>query len=167
MHRGARIEHIGRVDRCSLQKVEVFRGSERIDDIDNVEISTGDNVSVRLAFQCKEVLDNVRVRLFFESQRAGIVIEVSSATQIPGLQLRPEAATVAVELPELPLRVGAYSIGVSVHSDDTTVLMAQQIVGMLCVVPPPVTVAAKGDGGLVRVNAGWRSDIDSLDESSG
>ena len=56
---------------------------------------------------------------------------------------------------------GPIQFGVSVHSDDTTVLMAQQDVGMLCVIAPPVTVAAKGDGGLVRVNAGWRSDIDS------
>lgn len=121
----------------------------------DIEAETGNSLKVEVQLEAPVDIASARVRIFLESSRAGSVIDVSSAEHLPNLALRAGVNWISVRIPDVPLRVGAFSIGVSVHTAETSVLLSQQLVGSLRIVAPSMPVSALGDAGVVRVASTW------------
>lgn len=121
----------------------------------DAEAATGDSVSVCIRLFSPVDLESPRIRIFLESARAGAVVDISSASQLPGLRLKAGENVLKAVIHNVPLRIGAYSIGVSAHIEDNAVLMAQQLIGVLRIVSPTIPVSAMGDAGLLHVDSTW------------
>jgi hypothetical protein len=63
---------------------------------------------------------------------------------------------VEIDFLEFPLLVGAYSLGISVHGNGTTVFYSGNQEGLIEVVGPEVKALARGNAGLLALPARWR-----------
>ena len=139
----------------SVQSFEVTVGSRSASSDYEHKVLTGDRVKFAATLHSNSPRNGTRVRLFLDSREAGVVVSLTSAIQLKEINLPQGKCTVTVEIDNLPLRVGSYAVGLSIHSGDYDIVMKQAIVGLLKVVGPPVLASAQSDAGIVRVNSDW------------
>lgn len=122
-----------------------------------LRMKTGESLKIRLSFYIHEPIPLARVRVFISAAQAGMIASLSSAEQLEIPRLDPGIQDFELVLPELPLRVGGYGIGVSVHGNQTTICYSQQVCGFIEVTEPPIKTGAWGDAGIIAIPASWRA----------
>lgn len=139
----------------SVKALEVTVGEKISSSAYEHQILTGDRVRFSVTLLCEVPREGTRIRLFLDSREAGVVISLTSKIQLGEVNLPRGESTINVEVDSMPLRVGSYAIGLSIHSGDYDIVMKQKIVGLLKVTGPAVFPSAQSDAGIIQVSSNW------------
>ncbi|MEP3477691.1 MAG: polysaccharide ABC transporter ATP-binding protein [Fuerstiella sp.] len=127
------------------------------EETDRLVVNTGDNIRISFQIECHQAVPHARLRLYIDSENLLVkhIASLSTADQLTTLRLTPGIHKLSIEVPNLPLRVGAYSFGVSAHTGERNILIPNTHVGTIHVVGPTIQLAAKGDAGLFAMETKW------------
>ena len=144
----------------SLASVSATVNDGEAEETERLVVNTGDCVHISIQIVCHREVSNARLRLYLDSENlmAKNVASLSTAEQLSTLRLTPGLHKISVEIPNVPLRVGAYSLGVSAHTGEREILIPNTNVGTLHVVGPAIQLAAKGDAGVFAMESRWTCD---------
>ena len=123
---------------------------------------TGETLRAAIKFSCRQEIDDARVRVFIESPRSGVLGGFSTRYQDLRLQLKPAGTTLILEMPDLPLLMGGYSLNVALYGAELEDFIDRRQPGAGFEVTGPKTDSfAMGLDGLVRFDHRWQ--VHSID----
>ncbi|HMO12846.1 MAG TPA: ABC transporter ATP-binding protein [Pirellulaceae bacterium] len=120
------------------------------------KINTGETLRAEIDFACTSSVEDARVRVFIESPVGGVLGGFSTRLHDFRFSLEPPGQTLVVEMPELPLLMGAYTLNVALYGKALDHFIDRRQPGAAFqVVGPQTNSFAMGEDGMVRFAHKW------------
>ncbi len=135
--------------------IESIRVSNGIDGSDH--LYTGQALRGEIDIRCNQPVKDARVRVFLESPYGGVLGGFSTRLQDFRFNLEPPGSTLIVEMPDLPLLMGAYTLNVALYGADLEHFIDRRHPGAAFqVVGPQPNSFAMGEDGMIRFDHAWK-----------
>ena len=119
-------------------------------------LRTGGEMSVVVNVECTSPVHGGRARIYVESPHSGVLAGFSTAARGEAMDFDPPSARLRLRIPEIPFKVGGYSIGVGLFGPGPTGLMFNQPgLATFSVTEPPVQPFGYDNDGLVDIKHAW------------
>ncbi len=142
---------------ASLEEVRIINPKDG-----SSKFQTGETLRGEIQISCRTPIKDARVRVFLESPRTGVLGGFSTRLQDFRFDLEPPGKVLVVELPELPLLMGAYTLNVALYGAEIEDFIDRRQPGRSFeVIGPQTNSFAMGEDGIVRFEHRW--DIQTLD----
>ncbi len=120
------------------------------------QFQTGQTLRGEIDFEAKEMMKDVRVRVFLESPRTGVLGGFSTRLQDFRFDLEPPGKTLVVHMPELPLLMGAYTLNVAIYGPEIEDFLDRRQPGKAFeVTGPQINTFGYGEDGTLRFKHAW------------
>jgi len=110
------------------------------------------------------MIPQARVRLYFESTRGEILSAITTFNQSRPIDLVPGKYQARFEIQKMPLLLGAYGIGISIHGGEFENYLPATRIGGLKIVGPAVVTSGRSASGVFEMNA--RAELEAYEEIS-
>ena len=120
------------------------------------QMNTGDRLQIKIRIDFPRATSDVRFRLFADSARSGMIFSLTSAQKGKGKEIPSGNHSIEIEIENLPLLVGGYNIGFSVHCGETEVLASISNLFSLQIIGPEILGFARTNSGIVSIPVSWR-----------
>jgi len=127
------------------------------------QVQTGDSLRVEIEVACQTPLDDACLRLFFKSAGMGVLGGFANKAAGFRCDLRPPLTRIQVEIQDLPLLAGAYSLNATLYGPERWDYCDRLDPGLtMHVTGPPTDPNGFGIDGTVRFPHRWvESRVDS------
>ena len=124
------------------------------------EFRTGDVVRLKIHLKTKEKIPSARIVVAVSSPTLGVLASISTAYQDFVFDLdpltHPEGMWLTLDLPRLPMLVGAYHFNISLYGPETTEFFHRRSAcANFRVVGPPVDADGRGISGVIGLDHSW------------
>lgn len=120
------------------------------------QFQTGQTLRGEIDIESTELVKDVRARVFIESPRTGVLGGFSTRLQDFRFDLEPPGKTLIVEMPDLPLLMGAYTLNVGVFGPEIEDFLDRRQPGASFeVIGPQVNTFGYGEDGTLRFQHNW------------
>ncbi len=117
------------------------------------ELETGDDLTISLTLAVHEPIPQARVRLYLESTTGEILTALTSYNPQAESDLAIGQHTINFHIRSLPLLVGAYGIGLSVHGGAYGIFLPQTRIAALIITGPEVKDSGRTVSGIFKLEA--------------
>lgn len=158
-------EMMGASDRVRAKRKEAIAGSVGIGAVDvcnregeqQTEFETGDNINLRIQLKAQEAVKNARLVVSLCSPVHGVISSVSTSYQRIRFDVDVPGRIVTLNLPDIPLLVGAYHFNITLLGPGTTdYYHRSSLRGAFRIVGPPTNANGYGLNGITKIQHGWK-----------
>ncbi|MGB7949672.1 MAG: ABC transporter ATP-binding protein [Candidatus Binatia bacterium] len=119
-------------------------------------IRTGEEMLIDVVVECSAPVLDGRVRVYIESARYGVLAGFSTAAAGITIDFTPPVSRLRVRLPNVPFKVGGYSIGVGLFgAGPTGLLFNQPGLAAFDVTEPAIESFGYSNDGIIEVEHRW------------
>ena len=156
---------MGASDRVRAKRKEAIAGSVGIGAVDvcnregeqQTEFETGDNINLRIQLKAQEAVKNARLVVSLCSPVHGVISSVSTSYQRIRFDVDVPGRIVTLNLPDIPLLVGAYHFNITLLGPGTTdYYHRSSLRGAFRIVGPPTNANGYGLNGITKIQHGWK-----------
>jgi lipopolysaccharide transport system ATP-binding protein len=129
----------------------------------SAQLNTGDRLQIKIGIIFPRATSDVRFRLFADSARSGMIFSLTSAQKGQGKEISAGNHSIDIDIENLPLLVGGYNIGFSVHCGETEVIANISNLFSLEIIGPEILGFARTNSGIFSIPVSWRETISLAD----
>jgi lipopolysaccharide transport system ATP-binding protein len=122
----------------------------------SAQLNTGDRLQIKIELDFPRAAPDVRFRLFADSARSGMIFSLTSAQKGQGKEIPAGNHSIEIDIGNLPLLVGGYNIGFSVHCGETEVIANISNLFSLEIIGPEILGFARTNSGIFSIPVSWR-----------